>query len=141
MPRAPHRQEGQSLVELALLLPVLMLIFAGVLDLGRAFQAYITVANAAREGARYAAFHMNDCTDIELKPNLRSRVANEAAGSNIDLSTAATIVRLEPPCSPENYSPGDPVSVIVEHSFQLITGLIFGSDTIMISASAAMAQF
>ncbi len=135
--RQRSREEGQSLVELALLLPVLILIFAGVLDLGRAFQAYMTVANAAREGARYAAFHMNDCT--ELYNNLRPRIENEAAGSNIDLSSATVV--LEPSCSQANYSPGDPVSVRVEYNFQLITGMIFGGDTVLISASTTMSQF
>ncbi len=45
---------GQSLTELALVLPVLVLIFIGILDLGRAFHTQVAAANAARVGVVYA---------------------------------------------------------------------------------------
>ena len=44
---------GQELVEFAIILPLLLIIAFGVLDLGRAFHAVITITNVAREGARY----------------------------------------------------------------------------------------
>ncbi len=45
---------GQSLTELALVLPVLVLIFIiGILDLGRAFHTQVAAANAARVGVVY----------------------------------------------------------------------------------------
>ncbi|HSH79425.1 MAG TPA: TadE family protein [Herpetosiphonaceae bacterium] len=51
-----HRgQGGQNLVEFALMLPVLVIILLGVLDLGRSFYTYISLTNAAREAAREAA--------------------------------------------------------------------------------------
>src|SRR3954463_3094 len=49
------RTRGQSLVELALILPVFMLFFATILDLGRIAAAQVAVENAAREGAFQAA--------------------------------------------------------------------------------------
>jgi Flp pilus assembly protein TadG len=52
---AQERQNlGQSLVEFALILPVLLLILMGVFDFGRAIYAFNAVSNAAREGARTA---------------------------------------------------------------------------------------
>jgi Flp pilus assembly protein TadG len=45
---------GQSLVEFALILPVLLLILLGLFDFGRAIYAYSSISNAAREGARLA---------------------------------------------------------------------------------------
>ena len=45
--------KGQELMEFAIVLPLLLLIVFGVLDLGRLFHALITITNAAREGARY----------------------------------------------------------------------------------------
>jgi len=51
--RTSHR--GQALVEMALLLPILLLLFAGLIELGFAFYNYLVVVNAAREGARYGA--------------------------------------------------------------------------------------
>lgn len=46
---------GSSLAELALLLPLLVLMFLGVVELGRIFYASIEVNNAARAGAAYGA--------------------------------------------------------------------------------------
>src|SRR3712207_553392 len=42
---------GQSMVELALMLPVIILILLGTVDLGRAFFDYVRLTNAVREGA------------------------------------------------------------------------------------------
>ncbi len=53
-------QAGQSLVEFALLLPVLMLFLMVIFDLGRAAYYYSAINNAAREGARYGAVRWYD---------------------------------------------------------------------------------
>ncbi len=45
-------QAGQSLTEFAAVLPVLILLFAGILDLGRAFYFEVISIDAARDGAR-----------------------------------------------------------------------------------------
>ena len=50
-----HREQGQSLVELALVMPMLVLLIAGVADLSGAFGTLISVVNSSREGARYGA--------------------------------------------------------------------------------------
>lgn len=53
--RVTRRSErGQAIVELALTLPLLLLILLGVFDFGLLFQQYEVVTNAAREGARLA---------------------------------------------------------------------------------------
>jgi len=48
------REKGQTLVEFALILPLLLLVIFVIVESARIFQAYITVQHAAREGARYA---------------------------------------------------------------------------------------
>ena len=45
-----RRQRGQSLVELALVTPLILLLFAGAGDLGRAFYGFIAIENAVKEG-------------------------------------------------------------------------------------------
>ena len=52
--------EGQNLVEFALLLPVLMYILMGIMQFGLIFAAYITVNNAVREGARWGSIYVYD---------------------------------------------------------------------------------
>jgi hypothetical protein len=48
-------QEGQGLVEMALILPVFLLILIGIFDVGRAVYTNSALSQAAREGARLAA--------------------------------------------------------------------------------------
>jgi len=50
-------QRGQSMVEFALVLPVVLLIITGVFDVARAVWQENTLAYAAREGSRYAIVH------------------------------------------------------------------------------------
>jgi Flp pilus assembly pilin Flp len=56
--RAFSREDrATSAVEFALIAPVLFLLLIGIIDLGRAVNAYVTVSNAAREGTHYLALH------------------------------------------------------------------------------------
>jgi len=48
-------RKGQALVEFAIALPILILVVAGVLELGRGYGYAIATSDAAREGARYVA--------------------------------------------------------------------------------------
>jgi len=46
---------GQALVEFAIALPILILLVAGVLELGRGYSYAVATSDAARDGARYVA--------------------------------------------------------------------------------------
>jgi len=59
-----YHRHGQSLVELALLLPVFLLLVVVTLDLGRGIYYYSVVYNAAREGARYGIINPQDTVGI-----------------------------------------------------------------------------
>lgn len=50
-----NRERGQSLVELALSLPILLLLLIGVIEGGAMVRDFMTLGNAVREGARAAA--------------------------------------------------------------------------------------
>jgi len=54
---AREGNRGQSLVEFAVLVPLILLIVTGVFDLARAVWQENTLAYAAREGTRYAIVH------------------------------------------------------------------------------------
>lgn len=56
MTRPRPRDEGGALVELALVLPVLVLVFVGTIDFGRIFYTSQALTDAARAGAQYGAF-------------------------------------------------------------------------------------
>jgi hypothetical protein len=85
-------QRGQSLVEFALLLPLMLLIITGLFDLGRAVWQTNTLAYAAREGTRYAIVHgsagnpaanptrMSPCTDTVICTEIPAYVRAAAIG-------------------------------------------------------------
>jgi Flp pilus assembly protein TadG len=50
-----RRRRGQALVEFAISVPVLVLLVAGVLELGRGYAFAMATSDAARDGARYVA--------------------------------------------------------------------------------------
>lgn len=60
-----RRDKGQSLAEFALVLLPLMLILLGIVQLGLILNAYVTVANAAREGARTGSIWIANPTDTQ----------------------------------------------------------------------------
>jgi Flp pilus assembly protein TadG len=61
MNRRPER--GQTLVEMALILPIFLLLLVSIFDLGHVVWANDTLSNAAREGARYAIVHGGSATN------------------------------------------------------------------------------
>ncbi len=50
-----RRRQGQTLAEFAITLPTLLILLFGIIEFGRIFQAWVTLQNAARTGARYAS--------------------------------------------------------------------------------------
>lgn len=57
--------EGSSLVELALIAPVLMLMLVGVVDLGRAYYLAMEIAGAAESAAEYGIQNPTDTAGIQ----------------------------------------------------------------------------
>src|SRR6188508_682163 len=86
--RRASRSQGQAIVELALILPVFLILIASALDLGRLFYAQISVNDAAREAALEASQNPNSfipntaCTSANKEQNrVMCRATNEARGS------------------------------------------------------------
>lgn len=52
-------RRGQALVEMAIILPVLLLLLMVIIDFGRIFNSYLIISNASREGARMALVDYN----------------------------------------------------------------------------------
>lgn len=74
-------EKGQSMVETALVLPIVLLLLLGIFDFGWLFYNKLNVENCARDGARYAAvyYDIDDTINSDkavreyvkkLKPNL-----------------------------------------------------------------------
>jgi Flp pilus assembly protein TadG len=67
---------GQSLAEFCIIMPVLMILALGAVDYGRAYFAYISVTNAARNGAMYASYAPENASD---EAGISAAVMNDMA--------------------------------------------------------------
>lgn len=63
-------KKGQSMVEMALILPLIIMLFLGIVEFSRIFGSYLLVTHASREGARMAAIGR---TDEEIRVNLTGK--------------------------------------------------------------------
>ena len=65
LPARVRSQSGAELVEFALVLPILLLVFGGIVDFGLLLQRQQVITNAAREGARLAVLPGYCSGDVE----------------------------------------------------------------------------
>src|ERR1044072_1949178 len=65
-----RNEAGVQLVELAIVLPIFMILFAATAEFGRYFYEYTTLAKAARVGARYLVTAKGDCAQAGVGKNL-----------------------------------------------------------------------
>ena len=90
-----QRHSGQSLVEFALILPVIFFLITGFFDLGKAVFYYSSLSNAVREATRYAIVNKTEMTNAFNTPldnSLQDKVMEYAFG--MTLTRADIIVTL-----------------------------------------------
>ncbi len=134
------RTRGQALVELAIILPVLLLLFLATLDLGRLFYSSITLSNAAREGAMEASVNPNSwvagAACNKTTNRVMCRAVNEAKGSFVTVAPSGVSRWCTPNCTP---ALGSTVTVRVQGQFSLITPLMavfLGGQTVTLGSEA-----
>ena len=92
-----RRHSGQSLVEFALIFPIIFFLITGFFDLGRAVFYYSSLTNAVREATRYAIVHKTELTSAFNTPtnnSLQDKVMEYAF--TITLNRANIIVTIPP---------------------------------------------
>jgi Flp pilus assembly protein TadG len=91
-PGRPHpSQSGQAVIELALTLPLLLVIVMGIFDFGLMFQRYEVVTNAAREGARVGVLPNYTTADAQARAQQYLTSGGLSSGSaTINAAVAAT---------------------------------------------------
>ena len=96
MQRTRRGERGAAAVEMALVLPVLLMIVFGLIDFGRMLNAQLTLTEAAREGARSAAFGQ---TTAQTQARIASvttgmtGVTSEISGCSAEATDATVTVR------------------------------------------------
>ncbi|OGO81320.1 MAG: hypothetical protein A2Y21_07120 [Clostridiales bacterium GWC2_40_7] len=124
---ALNSKKGQSLVETALVLPIIIIILMGIIDFGLMFNNYLVVSNASREGARNAAV---GATDIEIVS-----IVGTVSGT-LDVSKITT--EISP--SESLRKQGDEVAVTVKYDYKLLTPVIgaFFSGQVQLTGTSVM---
>jgi hypothetical protein len=149
-------QRGQSLMEFALSVTILILVFSGIIDLGRAFFTRITLESAISEGAHWMAAYpgcalyggaFGDASNVVKAPpacvgtnSIIQRIKNE---SNLLAPINVKKVELRiPPGSPvsrfDQIQPGHTLLVYIEYEMTVLTPVIKGlfGDVWVLSSTA-----
>jgi Flp pilus assembly protein TadG len=89
-------EQGVQLLELAIVLPILCLLFAAVAEFGRYFYEYTTVAKGARVGARYLASKSATSTATNWEANAKNIVVyGNTAGSGSPILPGLTTANVD----------------------------------------------
>lgn len=149
IPRLPKaKSRGQSLVEFAMVLPVLVIMIFGIIDFGMGLRSYIALTNATREGARFAAVGNDagafpaDC-DGSSNTTIIGRVCTAANGLNLDNIDSVSV------SYPSGVGPGNSVIVEAQYTYTYFTPIgdmidfVSGGslpETLTLSSSTDMRQ-
>jgi Flp pilus assembly protein TadG len=147
----PRRTGGQSLVEFALIAPLLVMVLFGIVELGILLNVYIGMTNSAREAARAGAIFQytgsapmsGDATaagviDASRREYL-SGVITETLNPIVDSTTVTVTTSYTPTTAlaTNPYRAGETIAVQLAHDHELFFGIL-GPKKITISASSAM---
>ena len=126
-PRLLRNQRGQSVVEFALVLPLLLLVVFGITEFGRAWMTMNVITSASREGCRLAVVTDPDVAGV-------TTLVSDVCSSARVIPTNVTVVGPDPADIERR------VTVTVETNFQVIPGTILGtfSGSIPLRASSVM---
>lgn len=133
MKRLRRLGRGQSIVEMALVTPLLMLLLLGAIDVGRAMAVKIAVTNASREGARYASWYPQDYAGII------DTCETELALNNLDAGEAT--VSISPGAGDTPPQSGEAIAVTVNMEMNTTFGMLIGLDTISVTSATEMIVF
>ena len=111
--RRARRRRGMAMVEFVMVLPALLVILFGILEFGVLFYQWLTLSNAAREGARAAVVYRKTCDAALVKSLVEQTVIGYAGSAHVDL--AASDIDVTGQCAGR----GTPVRVEVSHDFNL----------------------
>ena len=118
-------EKGASAVEFALILPILIILVFGIVQFGIAYNNYIAITHAAREGARLAAVNMDEILGIE---EFENRIKESAPSVSIESITL----------SGQDGDIGDSVAVTVTGEVLNIEIPLAGSWPVQLTSTATL---
>lgn len=148
-----RRSRGQALPEFAMVVPLILLMAIGTLDMGRVLFAMDTSANAAREAARFAIVNSGSVGFLAAVPvsQIKDRARETAIGAASDMTITVCYSLAVPPvtiapsaCTADmnadrsSYARGTPVTVVVRSQINLITPALLGMTGFTVEGSSTM---
>jgi Flp pilus assembly protein TadG len=132
-----RREDGQALVEFALVLPILLLVLLGIVDFSRATNYWDDATHLANLGARVAAvgaIPSDDCSGSgSVAAYVKCRAQKDYPG---EFYNTATVCVTQPGSA--TLAPGSPVKVTVNATFNWMPYLRFLGASTQLSGSATM---
>lgn len=101
-------ERGQSLLEFAMVLPLLLLLALGIVEFGRAYYQYNVLTKAVREGARYMSMHAYDTDELDRAKNMTVFGNREGTGSPCLPGLAVSNIVVTPRNPSSGTSPTNP---------------------------------
>jgi Flp pilus assembly protein TadG len=141
-----RRQRGSTIVEQAIILPVLLAVFFGVIDMSRALYSYTYVSYIAREATRWASVRSTALNGGPITNNDVKTFVSNVTGMGIDaaqISTATNWIappNASPACpgGPADQKPGCVVQVTVTYNFSFILPLMPRGTPLRMSSESQM---
>jgi Flp pilus assembly protein TadG len=142
--RLTQNERGQSLVELAITLPILILLLLGTLDFGMAIFSYSMLRDAAQEGAFYGSFNPSNVAEIENRArNISPRAKDAIFSSPVQLRDTnlikVSVLALGKFCQGTEDGVANSIQVNVSYRYPILMpfiGRLIGSNTIPLTGSA-----
>ncbi len=137
-------ERGQSLVELAITLPILVLLLLGTLDFGMAIFSYSMLRDAAQEGAFYGSFNPTNVDEIENRArNISPRAEDVVFSSPVQLRDTEKITvdvhALGDFCQGAHDGVANSIQVSVSYRYPILmpfVGRLIGTRTIPLKGTA-----
>lgn len=121
---------GTSMVEFALVSPIVVLLTLGIIDFGRILWTSTTIEHVAREAARYAALHGAGAKVEATVASTQSYATDRATGlKSTDMTVGVSYL------SGSNAS-GSSVTVAITYDFELMMAGILGFAPIQLDSSS-----
>jgi hypothetical protein len=127
--RRRRRSRGQAMVEFALVAPMFFLVLFGIIEAGRFIFYYETLANATREGARYAIVNGANTLGCPTGPPAPGSSACDPTGNNVKARVRSAAfgvlnpITVDPLWSPDN-GRGSSVTVSATFTYRALVPLV-----------------
>lgn len=123
------------MVEFGLVAPIFFILLFGVMEIGHYIFVNHQVANAAREGARWAVVRGPNSEDEQFsQAGVEAAILSRISGLNPDNLTITV-----DPADPGGASIGTIVTVEVTYQYQPLIGMVLGTGSMIMTHSSEMA--